>query len=145
MVRHKGFPGGAILPNDKDLTEGLAIQDIPLPSTVQVALDDGAGGIYPADFIDVFAEDRLIEAGLPGVRSMVDHAVEVVVPELAAMDPEPLTDEDAEPLDRYMHVVDLLQQMITNDEERAMLEALRNRSEPELRRLADDVLGIGNR
>ena len=44
MVRHKGFPGGAILPNDKGLSEGLEIQDIPVFSTVQVALDDGAGG-----------------------------------------------------------------------------------------------------
>ena len=44
MVRHKGFPGGAVLPNDKDLTEGLEIQDIPLPSTLQLPLDDGNGG-----------------------------------------------------------------------------------------------------
>lgn len=44
LVRHKGFPGGAILPNDKGLSEGLSIQDIPTFSTVQVALDDGAGG-----------------------------------------------------------------------------------------------------
>ncbi|MCK4849988.1 MAG: RnfABCDGE type electron transport complex subunit C [Phycisphaerae bacterium] len=44
MVRHKGFPGGAILPNDKGLSEGLEIQNVPVPSTVQVALDDGAGG-----------------------------------------------------------------------------------------------------
>ena len=44
MVRHKGFPGGAILPNDKDLTEGLKIEETPVPSSVQVVLDDGAGG-----------------------------------------------------------------------------------------------------
>ena len=44
LLRHKGFPGGLILPNDKVLSEGLAIQDILAPSTVQVALDDGADG-----------------------------------------------------------------------------------------------------
>ena len=44
MVRHKGFPGGAVLPDDKDLTEGSAIEKIPLPSSVQVVLDDGASG-----------------------------------------------------------------------------------------------------
>ena len=44
VTRHKGFPGGAVLPDDKDLTEGLSIEDIPKPSVVQVVLDDGAGG-----------------------------------------------------------------------------------------------------
>jgi len=30
VVRHKGFPGGSVLPDDKDLTEGSAIEEIPL-------------------------------------------------------------------------------------------------------------------
>ena len=43
MTRHKGFPGGAVLPDDKDLTEGSAIKEIPRPSSVQIVLDDGTG------------------------------------------------------------------------------------------------------
>ena len=43
MTRHKGFPGGAVLPDDKDLTEGLLIGGIPRPFSVQIVLDDGTG------------------------------------------------------------------------------------------------------
>ena len=44
MARPKGFPGGAVLPDDKDLTEGSPIEEIPSPSVVRVVLDDGHGG-----------------------------------------------------------------------------------------------------
>jgi len=41
VTRHKGFPGGVVLPDDKDLTEGSLIEEIPRPSSVQIVLDDG--------------------------------------------------------------------------------------------------------
>ena len=57
VVRHKGFLGGAVLPDDKDLTEGSAIEEIPKPSIVQIVLDDGASGtaeltVRPGEKID---------------------------------------------------------------------------------------------
>ena len=48
LRRHKGFYGGAVLPDDKDQTECLAIEDIPAGAIVQLPLDDGAGGIAEA-------------------------------------------------------------------------------------------------
>ncbi len=43
MSRHKGFPGGAILPDDKDLTEGLKIERMGPGKKLSVVIDDGTG------------------------------------------------------------------------------------------------------
>ena len=75
MARHKAFPGGAVLPDDKDLTEGSLIEAIPRPSSVQIVLDDGTSNAVEVTVKtgDVVARGQTI--GLPESEDGVEvHA-----------------------------------------------------------------------
>ena len=85
VTRHKGFPGGAVLPDDKDLTEGSLIEEIPRSSSVQIVLEDGTNSTVEIAVRAGEIVDRGQVIGLPqsedgvAVHSSVSGQVRQVV------------------------------------------------------------------
>ena len=88
----------------------------------------------------IFAEEELVRLGSGALPVLIDHAREVIIPNLEGMPEEPLSVADVQPELDYLKFTALLRAVVETREERALIEALREDPHPLVRTLAEDVL-----
>jgi hypothetical protein len=87
-----------------------------------------------------FAEEELVRLGTGALPVLIEHAREVIIPNLEAMPEEPFSTAEMQPEFDYLNFTTLLRAMVATSEDQALFQALRSDPNPLIRRLVEDVL-----